>query len=214
MQGTGEGIVSLSMQSLGVSQPFFHYHCPPLRCFILIKTNPHDILISWIYYILIYGLCIFICVLYIKRVRFPHPKNQFWGFQSPYFSHDLSGTIGKRTSHHKRKCNSVTKHEQGRHCGHAWVTRCLLIHSPSLLLGEEAEHASVCGWFGDLVTVSQIQNSHMTNITHKQQIFNYHHKEHVKFDHFKTDDHCMDFYGNISNFLMDKFSQPPLEKFE
>lgn len=25
---------------------------------------------------------------------------------------------------------------------------------------------------------------------------------------------CMDFYGNISNFLMDKFSQPPLEKFE
>lgn len=28
MQGTGEGIVSLSMQSLGVSQPFFHYHCP------------------------------------------------------------------------------------------------------------------------------------------------------------------------------------------
>lgn len=89
---------------------------------------------------------------------------EIW-FQSPYFSHDLSGTIGKRTFHHQHKCNSVTEHEQGHHCGHVWVKRCMLFHSPSLLL--VGKRLNMLIFVGDLVTVSQIQNSHMTNMTHK-----------------------------------------------
>lgn len=101
---------------------------------------PHGILISQRYYILTYGLCIFVCALYIKRVKFS-PRNQFLGnvttaenscpehvlgsllevpklrirfflgSQSPCFSHDFSGKTGKRTSHHKHKCNSLTGHK-------------------------------------------------------------------------------------------------------
>ena len=93
----------------------------PLQDFFQSQTPPYDILISQIHYISIYGLHIFTCALYIRRIRFFSPRSQFLGnittaesscsmcihgallkvpshgssfflrLKIPFFSHDLSG---------------------------------------------------------------------------------------------------------------------------
>lgn len=164
------------------------------------------------------ALSIFL-ILYSKCVS--HGSSFFRGSHSPCFSHDLSGKIGKRTSHHKHKCNGTTECQQ---MTLLWACADKTVHVnslatlrwypvPPLSLGRGGGGADRAGiWTFFCLWVIRSLGHKSTKLPHDRRdsptITNYCQKECVKFEHLKTNNHfnCFSYTAWTSMVMLQIFS--------